>query len=439
MEAMNNRIKVAIASVVILVFVASIIAIRLPAPPGAIIVPDVYSSIQEAVDHAYGGQTVYVKSGVYTAQSITINKPLSVIGENPADTVLVGINYQKYSPGYVILVSADNVKISGFTIMNGSLGDIRVETIGSDKGASHVTITGNNILSSGIGVSNYGGDHFTIEDNNFYNNSEYGAYLGASHSTVSGNRITGNGWFGMLIDSCTDVTVTNNVISGNGVRIGDQVGEGGVCLRWSGDYRIFANNITGNFADGVQFSEGCSNSAVHDNNIVGNTVGIDLTNFAISNNSEGIGVGSGNTVYQNNLVNAQNAWVQTVFPYGDPADMYGTIGNGTDAVAWDNGVVGNFWGDYNGTETYSIDQNNTDHHPLTEPVGVAEKPLNVPPLPINPQQINQVILNVQYSGQWFGIYGGPNASTVGWGGNSTKSIVLNRPSGVSPWIIAIVT
>jgi len=46
------------------------------------------------------------------------------------------------------------------------------------------------------------------------------------------------------------------------------------------------------------------------------------------------------------------------------------IGNATGVVSWDNGVVGNYWGDYSGSGYYVIDENNTDHHPLTQPVDV---------------------------------------------------------------------
>jgi parallel beta-helix repeat protein len=50
---------------------------------------------------------------------------------------------------------------------------------------------------------------------------------------------------------------------------------------------------------------------------------------------------------------------------------------------WDNGTVGNYWGDYNGTDTngddigdtpYVIDENNQDNYPLTEPHAIPEFP-----------------------------------------------------------------
>ena len=73
---MNNRQKLLIAVIVVTIITASIIVLRFPATLGSIVVPDDYSSIQTAVDHAFAGQTIFVKNGIYTEQFITINKPL---------------------------------------------------------------------------------------------------------------------------------------------------------------------------------------------------------------------------------------------------------------------------------------------------------------------------------------------------------------------------
>jgi len=336
-----------------------------------IIVPDDFSTIQEAVDNAVAGQTIFVRAGVYTEQHITIDKSLSLVGEDAANTILVGINNVKYSPPYVIQISADYVTVSGFTVTNGSLGGIRVETVGSDIQPTGCVITGNNIINNSYGISTYDGKDLTLSNNRISNNRDYGIYVSTSQTNIFENDITENGWSGIVIDSCEKVTVSNNNISDNGNQGTIQEYQGGIMQRWHGNFEIYANNITNNNGYGVQFGEGCSNSSVHDNNIKGNSVGVELLNFILTNNSEGIGIGTGNKVYRNNLDNSQNALIQTACPYNITRTIAYVIGNGTDIVLWDNDVVGNYWSDYNGQGAYVIDKDNVDHYPLARQVDIS--------------------------------------------------------------------
>jgi hypothetical protein len=100
-------------------------------------------------------------------------------------------------------------------------------------------------------------------------------------------------------------------------------------------------------------------------------VGVKLSNFALTNDSEGIGIGTGNKVYENNLDNSPNTIKETAFPYGNITNITYAIGNGTDIVSWHNAVVGNYWSDYNGHGTYVIDETNVDHYPLTQQVDIS--------------------------------------------------------------------
>lgn len=366
---MDNRKKFIIAIAFTAIIVTSLFLVRSLTPISSITVPDDYSSIQSAVDHALDGQTILVRKGTYTEQQITIDKTVSLIGENPENTILVGINNIKYAPPYVIQLSADNVKVSGFTITNGSLGGIRVETIGSVRQPTGCEISNNIVKNSGIGISSYGGASLSISNNTVINNRESGIAVTTSHSNVYQNTINGNGGMGITIDSSIDVSVYDNAIAGNG---------GGLGLRWFGDFKIYSNQILDNNGSGVEFGEGCSNSLVYSNDIKCNSVGVKLANFALTNNSEGIGIGTGNRVYQNNLDNNQNAIIETAYPYGDISNIMYAIGNGTDVVSWDNGNEGNYWSDYqsrysNASEIdssgiwdtpYAIDEGNIDHYPL---------------------------------------------------------------------------
>ena len=58
------------------------------------------------------------------------------------------------------------------------------------------------------------------------------------------------------------------------------------------------------------------------------------------------------------------------------------------ANSWDNGLVGNFWSDYNGTDSsrdgigdppYVIDGNNIDNYPLMFPFDIENDTVVLPP------------------------------------------------------------
>ena len=48
-----------------------------------------FTSIQEAINHANNGDTIYVHQGHYN-ETILINKPIIVIGENKTSTIVDG-------------------------------------------------------------------------------------------------------------------------------------------------------------------------------------------------------------------------------------------------------------------------------------------------------------------------------------------------------------
>ncbi len=75
--------------------------------------------------------------------------------------------------------------------------------------------------------------------------------------------------------------------------------------------------------------------------------------------------GIGNVVYKNNFVdNTKNVLVNKSYLASNDTALSGI----TAQVSWDNAVTGNFWSDYNGSGFYVIDQNNVDHHPLSQPL-----------------------------------------------------------------------
>ena len=108
--------------------------------------PGNYSSIQEAIDNASDGDTIFVydDSSPYYEKLEISWKSINLIGENKDTTIIDGMEKSN-----VIYVNSDNIRISGFTIRNSS-----------KSGANYC---------AGIFVY-VNSDYVEIIDNNFYNN-----------------------------------------------------------------------------------------------------------------------------------------------------------------------------------------------------------------------------------------------------------------------------
>ncbi len=232
--------------------------------------------------------------------------------------------------------------------------------------------------SAGILTDSSGLTDFFISDNNFSNNAI--AIDGRiSDSVISGNTISDNSGAITLSES-VNVTLNGNNIFNNSF---------GLNLNGDSNSYIYGNNITANTRNyqygnnagfnsgfGILFAAGCNDIFVYENNIEGNIFGVYLVNSQL-----GVlpSFGSGNVVYRNNMVNnSQNVNVDQGLSY----NVEGRVVNGTTAVSWDNGTIGNYWSDYQskypnateiqssgiGNEPYVINENNTDHYPLVQQV-----------------------------------------------------------------------
>jgi pectin methylesterase-like acyl-CoA thioesterase len=145
MQNIDKQITVLLALVLL---TASWTAMLLPAnaEDRTIIVPDNYQTISEAIKNANAGDTVFVKSGTYEEKQLTINKPLSIVGENRETTVInLYPQLHKTEPNVIgqywsyfddsIVVKADDFTLQGFSINAPEVGD---------KAGGTISIIGNN-------------------------------------------------------------------------------------------------------------------------------------------------------------------------------------------------------------------------------------------------------------------------------------------------------
>jgi nitrous oxidase accessory protein NosD len=80
------------------------------ANPATIVVPDDFLTIQEAINNAADGDTVFVRAGTYI-EHVVVNKTVALVGESVETTVIDG-NYT----GHVFHVFSSFVNVTGFKI-----------------------------------------------------------------------------------------------------------------------------------------------------------------------------------------------------------------------------------------------------------------------------------------------------------------------------------
>jgi parallel beta-helix repeat protein len=394
-----------------------------------IVVPDDYSSIQEAVGNAFDGDTVFVRSGFYYNQTVIIDKRLSLIGEDKTNTRIIGdwsLN------GTVVLVLHDGVVVQNLTLCSVNNSGL------SGRGVHLLNVRGClvlncNSLNNGIGVWLYGSSENTIEDNYMisentipfsagiklqysHNNSilwnnaiDYDYGFGIVLDFSNGNNLTGNqisnNYHGIWLNSANNndlidnnVSLTRNIF----VRATEQVrlGSFGIRLFSSANNTIASNNVS-SVPKGIQIVAFSYLNLVENNTITNSTYGLELANnssrnliernkISISEYGLMVKYASNNTLSANkitdNLVGANFEYSSENLVYHNNF-IKNTIqiydNNITSKNTWDNGSEGNYWSNYKETDNYSngigdtpyvIDENNQDNYPFINPIDIETIP-----------------------------------------------------------------
>jgi parallel beta-helix repeat protein len=300
--------------------------------PKPLVVPDDYATIGWAVGNATAGDTVYVKSGTYN-ESLTIDKPLSLIGEDISSTIIFSEGTR--GSGHTITIKADNVTISGFSLQgNGSGYGIHLIH------RSYVTIRNMEIKEFDTGIRLYRGSNSTILENSLANN-EWGIYLEYSkNNTISGNNITNN-------DMGIRISISpNNVLRDN------QIGNNRYNFGLSGvNFVDFVNDIdASNTVDGkpIYYWVNEKDKTVPlDAGYVTlvNCTGITVKNLTLTNNGEGILLAftENSTITQNTITNNGPG----IFFYGSSRNNISANyiayneGNGISIRGGENNLFGN--------------------------------------------------------------------------------------------------
>ncbi len=318
-----------------------------------IVVPTDYLTLAAAVGNASQGATIYVKAGTYQINnSLTINKTLTLIGENQTGTILetppdTRIGFEFFVPKLGLRVAADGCVISNFTITNCDFGvsatgdHNRIYNITSGSVSvrgSHCLIAGNNLTDPGVNPLNVYGAfnevtanlnaHINIQGDNNSATANVGGSIDitGNNNTVLENTgllyitLTNSNQNLLLHNSCNEIDLVgirgshNNTVSGNLVEGGKTVW--GILMGNGSGNIFFANNITG--------YAGVSQANGH-------------------HYGYGVAVGGFEYVAEKNLFYCNN-FMQNYKHVSANWEILG-VGN-----SWDNGTCGNYWDDYTGVD-----------------------------------------------------------------------------------------
>ena len=194
-----------------------------------------YTIIQDGIDAADSGDTIFVYNGTYF-ENVVIDKKIILIGENKSNTIIDG-----RVAGNVIKVNIDDVTIKNFTIQHSGLvypnsginlssdNNIVENNLITDNfyGMTLYFSSGNIIRKNTIQNDDHCGIYISSSKNNFIlnntiQNNNYngvGVYYSSDDNVIEGNFFFNNGYCGVNIRVSSENYVINNTFSDNNIGI----------------------------------------------------------------------------------------------------------------------------------------------------------------------------------------------------------------------------
>ena len=291
--------------------------------------PGAGTPIQDAIDGAGVGDTIYVHEGEY-CENVDVWKRVTLVGDG-ADVVTV----RAASCGdHVFDVTMDWVNILGFTV-TGATSSFR-EGIHLDS-VNCCNISNNNASNNNGGIGLWYSSNNILANNIANSNGMYGILLYySSDNTLTNNTANLNSVFGgIFLRSSSNNALTNNIANSNN--------EHGIYLTDSSN-NILTNNILVN--DGLVVGTSYRNT-VKNNTVNGRPLAYleDTSNFTIQNAGQVVLVNCTNVTVEN--LNLSNASIGI--------ELWGT----NDCKIVNNSVSNNRYGIYMVNSSNNTLQNNT--------------------------------------------------------------------------------
>jgi parallel beta-helix repeat protein len=223
--------------------------------------PGNYTKIQDAIENASTGDTVFVFPGTYY-ENLRVDVSIWLIGEEKNTTIIDGNRV-----GNVTVVSADTVVIGGFTLQHSgenhrigysdsavcllSNGNIITGNIIKDNprnGISSRTTMNNTIAHNVIANNTYDGiELFDSSKNRIENNtfdSDGGIYIdNGSENSISDNVFTNCLIASIMFESCSNNRIIHNTITKNTVSLPSNIGYYSIFLSTSNGTLISENTF----------------------------------------------------------------------------------------------------------------------------------------------------------------------------------------------------
>ena len=282
---------------------------------------------------------IYKLTGNIILYTIEIQRD-NIVLDGAGHSILGNSSRYKYDDknNGVIVAGHNNINITRLSFEQGDTG-VRISK------SSNINIVGNT-FSNGIntGVSLQNSTHILIEDNDFNDtggNDQYAVSCSGSKNTIRNNRLIGS-------IRGIDLEGQSNVISDNKIESTLPI------MMDLADSNIIARNkITGpayqNFSgnEGIALFRNCSNNIIFGNSITGFRSQAIRTVWRWCSN---------NTFYGNYFAN--NGFAVALQEEAENNIFYGNtfaidscnISGLADLALWDNGTIGNYWGDYKGKD-----------------------------------------------------------------------------------------
>jgi len=228
-----------------------------------------YTRIQDAIDNASDGDTVFVfdDSSPYY-ESIIINKKINLIGEDKYTTII-----KRPEQNYVIdIITVDLVTVSGFTIIGSKQGYY----YGIQICSSFHTISGNIFEGNAMGIVIFNSSYSTKIYNNIFQNNDIGIDIkGSSFNDIYKNSFLSN-WIGIVVREGIGNTIANNIFIKRdvGIHLGGHSNKiinnvflsqvWGISISNCSDNEIRGNSFSHNY-DGIIIESNADNNTIQDN------------------------------------------------------------------------------------------------------------------------------------------------------------------------------